>query len=129
LKLQHQQYCRFGSGLDRLRLSLSGSFNFTFHLIISTGQTSDKFPALRQCRPLYSSSANQLLSSHEPAGHILECFPPNFKRKAGLFKSNKICELEFGFPRKYIFNFSDLLSENYVSELGEAMTSFYLRVP
>ena len=63
------------------------------------------------------------------AGHILECFPPNFKRKAGLFKSNKICELEFGFPNKYIFNFSDLLSENYVTEMGKAMTSVYLRVP
>ena len=33
-------------------------------------------------------------------------FPTSItKTKAGLFKSNKICELEFGFPNKYIFNF------------------------
>ena len=44
MELQHQQYCRFGSGLDRFCFSLSGSINFTFQFIISTGQTSNEFP-------------------------------------------------------------------------------------
>ena len=42
-------------GLDRFRLNLVGSFNFTFQFIISTGQTNNKFPELRQCRPLGES--------------------------------------------------------------------------
>jgi hypothetical protein len=51
-KLQLQQYCRFGLGLDRVRLILSDNINITSNFIISTGQTSNEFPALRQCRPL-----------------------------------------------------------------------------
>jgi hypothetical protein len=44
MELQHQQYCRFGSGLDRYRLNFIGSFNFTFQFIISAGRTSNEFP-------------------------------------------------------------------------------------
>jgi hypothetical protein len=44
LKLHHQQYCRFGSGLDRFRLSLIGSFNIAFQFIISAGQDQQQIP-------------------------------------------------------------------------------------
>jgi hypothetical protein len=56
LKLQHQQYCRFGSGLDRFRFNFSGSFNFTFQFIVSTGLDQQQIPRTvanaDRCTPL-----------------------------------------------------------------------------
>jgi hypothetical protein len=52
-------------GLDRFRLSLIGSFNFTFQFIISTGLTSNEFPR---------TSPMQTVGSKRTRGYDLEGF-------------------------------------------------------
>src|SRR5688572_6619343 len=42
--LHHQQYCRFGSGLDRFRLNFTVSFNFRFQFSISAGRDQQQIP-------------------------------------------------------------------------------------
>jgi len=54
----------YGSGLDRFRLSCTGSFNITFQFVISAGQTSNEFS---RTSPMQTGDAKE-------EGNNFKCF-------------------------------------------------------